>query len=265
MKMKKFVLTALLLASLLRVDMLFAWGGKGHDVVAYIAEQHLTPRARKAVSEILDGKSMVYYASWMDNIQNSPDWEGGYDKTKTWHYINVDAGKTLATMEREPKGDVLTATEASIAALRSGNLSDSLKADHLKMLIHMIGDMHCPMHAGRLSDLGGNQVLVKWFGRDVKLHAVWDDLIVESVRKWSYSEWQREIDNVSKEEREAMAAGTPLDWMNETVEICKKVYEDAPAGSELSWDYQNENFPLLEMQLRKAGYRLARLLNEIYK
>ena len=50
-----------------------------------------------------------------------------------------------------------------------------------------------------------------------------------------------------------------------TLEVCKKIYEDAPAGSELSWDYQNENFPVLEAQLRKAGYRLARLLTEIYE
>ncbi|MBR7102186.1 MAG: S1/P1 Nuclease, partial [Tidjanibacter sp.] len=79
--MKKLLLTIVLAASLLRVDSLFAWGPKGHDVVAYIAEQHLTNRARKAIDKILDGQSIVYFSSWMDNIQNSPAWEGGYDKT----------------------------------------------------------------------------------------------------------------------------------------------------------------------------------------
>lgn len=265
MKMKKFVLTALLLASLLRVDMLFAWGGKGHDVVAYIAEQHLTSRARKAVSEILDGKSMVYYASWMDNIQNSPDWEGGYDKTKTWHYINVDAGKTLATMEREPKGDVLTATEASIAALRSGNLSDSLKADHLKMLIHMIGDMHCPMHAGRKTDLGGNQFAVKWFGAETNLHSVWDSKFIESYRTWSHTEWQVQLDRVSRKEQKAIMAGTPLDWVLETVDISKAIYAGTVEGANLSYQYLYDFGPLCEEQLLKGGLRLAAVLNDIFK
>lgn len=256
--MKKLI-TIMLLA--LTVQTAAAWGPKGHDVVAYIAECNVNKRVKAKVMEALGGHTFTYYSSWADNIRNFPE----YRHTSTWHYANVDEGYTYATMPKNPKGDVLTAVTLIVEQLKSGKITPEEENIYLRMLIHFVGDMHCPMHAGRLSDLGGNQVLVKWFGRDVKLHAVWDDLIVESVRKWSYSEWQREIDNVSKEEREAMVAGTPLDWMNETVEICKKVYEDAPAGSELSWDYQNENFPLLEMQLRKAGYRLAHLLNEIYK
>jgi pilin isopeptide linkage protein/LPXTG-motif cell wall-anchored protein len=69
----------------------------GHDVVAAIAEQNLSRKAKKAIDKILEGKSIVYYASWMDNIQNSPEWKGGYDKTKTWHYCNVDKGYTYDT------------------------------------------------------------------------------------------------------------------------------------------------------------------------
>ena len=256
--MKKLI-TIMLLA--FTVQTAAAWGPKGHDAVAYIAECNVNKRVKAKVMEALGGHTFTYYSSWADNIRNFPE----YRHTSTWHYANVDEGYTYATMPKNPKGDVLTAVTLIVEQLKSGKITPEEENVYLRMLIHFVGDMHCPMHAGRLSDLGGNQVIVKWFCRDVKLHAVWDDLIVESVRKWSYSEWQREIDNVSKQEREAMAAGTPLDWMNETVAICKKIYEDVPAGSELSWDYQNENFPLLEMQLRKAGYRLARLLNEIYK
>lgn len=238
-----------------------AWGPKGHDVVAYIAECNVNNRVKAKVMQALGDHTFTYYSSWADNIRNFPE----FRHTSTWHYANVDEGYTYATMPKNPKGDVLTAVTLIVEQLKSGKITPEEENIYLRMLIHFVGDMHCPMHAGRLSDLGGNLVTVKWFGREVKLHAVWDDLIVESVRKWSYSEWQREIDNVSRKEREALSAGTPLDWMNETVAICQQIYKDAPAGSELSWDYQNENYPLLEMQLRKAGYRLARLLNEIYK
>ena len=239
-----------------------AWGPKGHDIVAYIAEQHLSHRAQERIEAVLDGCSMVYVANWLDNASHTPE----YAHTKTWHYCNVDPEEqSYANSQKEDAGDVVTAINSIVERLKSGELSIDEERVELMMLIHLVGDMHCPMHAGRLSDLGGNLVTVKWFGREVKLHAVWDDLIVESVRKWSYSEWQREIDNVSRKEREALSAGTPLDWMNETVAICQQVYKDAPAGSELSWDYQNDHYPLLESQLRKAGYRLARLLNEIYK
>jgi hypothetical protein len=250
-----------LLLLIFAVQTAAAWGPKGHDVVAYIAECNVNNRVKAKVMQALDGHTFTYYSSWADNIRNFPE----FRHTSTWHYANVDEGYTYATMPKNPKGDVLTAVTLIVEQLKSGKITPEEENIYLRMLIHFVGDMHCPMHAGRLSDLGGNLVTVKWFGREVKLHAVWDDLIVESVRKWSYSEWQREIDNVSRKEREALSAGAPLDWMNETVAICQQVYKDAPAGSELSWDYQNENYPLLEMQLRKAGYRLARLLNEIYK
>ena len=152
----------------------FAWGPKGHDVVASIAEQHLTKKTRKALNELLDGKSIVYYSSWMDNIQNSPQWKDGYDKTKTWHYANVDKGLTYQTMQKNENGDVVTSLTQLTKELTENydNLSDSVKVDYIKMIVHMVGDLHCPMHAGRLTDRGGNSVKVKWFGQKTSLHSV---------------------------------------------------------------------------------------------
>ncbi len=238
-----------------------AWGPKGHDIVAYIAECNVNKRVKAKVEAALGGHSFTYYSSWMDNIRNIPE----YRHTATWHYANVDEGYTYETMPKNPNGDVLTAVTLTVEKLKSHDLTPEEENIYLRYLIHLVGDLHCPMHAGHLSDLGGNTIKVKWFGREVKLHALWDDLMLDNVRKWSYTEWQREIDRCTPKEREQIASGEPLDWLNETLEVCKKIYEDAPAGSELSWDYQNENFPVLEAQLRKAGYRLARLLTEIYE
>ena len=72
--MKKIIITLLSITMLLNATNAFAWGAKGHDIVAAIAEQHLTRKAKKNISKLLDGKSIVYYSSWMDNIQNSPYW-----------------------------------------------------------------------------------------------------------------------------------------------------------------------------------------------
>ena len=104
--MKRFLIPFLSIALLFDFTSASAWGPIGHDVVASIAEQNLTPKAKRKISKILDGKSIVYYSSWMDNIQNSPAWEGGYDKTKTWHYANVDKGHTYQTMETLLRGKV---------------------------------------------------------------------------------------------------------------------------------------------------------------
>ena len=123
-----------ILVSLLSIIMLlssistYAWGPKGHDVVAAIAEQNLTAKARKSLDKLLDGKSIVYYSSWMDNIQNSPYWENGYNKTKTWHYANVDKGETYQTMKKNENGDVVVALETLTKELTENydNLTDRM-------------------------------------------------------------------------------------------------------------------------------------------
>ena len=114
---------------------LYAWGPMGHDVVAAIAENNLTKKAKKNLEKLLDGKSIVYYASWMDNIQNSPYWKDGYNKTKTWHYANVDKGLTYETMKKEPKGDVITGLEQLTDALKNHytELTDSMRVDYVKL------------------------------------------------------------------------------------------------------------------------------------
>lgn len=256
--MKKLLIAALLLLSARSV---LAWGPKGHDIVAYIAECNVDKKVKAKVIKALGDHTFTYYSSWPDNIRNIPE----YSHTSTWHYANVDEGYTYETMPKNPKGDVLTAVTLIVEKLKSGELSPEEENVYLRFLIHFVGDLHCPMHTGHLSDLGGNTIKIKWFGKEAKLHAVWDDLMLDNIRKWSYTEWQREIDRCTREERDAIAAGTPLDWLKESLEVCKGIYEAAPEGSELSWDYQFENYPILELQLRRAGYRLARLLNEIYR
>ena len=109
--MKRLAITLMSIIMLMDFTSAYAWGPKGHDVVAAIAEQHLTPKAKRKINMLLEGKSIVYYSSWMDNIQNSPYWEYGYNKTKTWHYANVDKGLTYETMPKNENGDVVNGLE----------------------------------------------------------------------------------------------------------------------------------------------------------
>ena len=84
MRISRYALPAVLAACSLQV---FGWGQKGHDTVAYIAECHLTPATKQAVESLLDGKSIVYWANWLDNASHTPE----YAYSKTWHYKNIDA------------------------------------------------------------------------------------------------------------------------------------------------------------------------------
>ncbi|MEG0808346.1 MAG: S1/P1 nuclease [Alistipes sp.] len=239
----------------------FAWGAKGHDVTAYIAECHLTPEAAEKIDKILNGHSPVYYANWLDVASHTPD----YDYTRTWHYLNIDEGETIESMPRNAKGDLQTAITSLVAKLKAGGLSPKEESDDLKMLIHLVGDLHCPMHHGRLSDLGGNKRLAMMFGRNSNLHSAWDSAIPEAAHKWSYSEWREQIDRSTDDEIVLIQAGELLDWVNETHAICEEVYANSPEGVKISYDYIDQYTPVIEQQFLRGGYRLARLLNEIYQ
>lgn len=256
--MKKLIIALQL--CLLMSTTAFGWGGKGHAIVTSIAQENLNKKAAKKVAELLDNHSMVYYASWMDEIRSMPE----FKHTSPWHYANVDEGYTYQTMPKEPAGDVVTATIDLINQLKSGNLSDSVEKVYFKMLIHTIADMHCPMHAGRKTDIGGNKYPIKWFGQPTSLHALWDTAIIESSRPWSYTEWADNLDILSKAEKQKLAEGTPVIWFMETVDNASKIYNGTPENGDFSYDYIAEFGPILEIQLYKGGIRLANVINEIY-
>lgn len=238
-----------------------AWGQKGHDITAYIAECHLTSKAAAKIDKVLGGHSPVYYANWLDIASHTPE----YAYAKTWHYLNVDEGYTLQTMPKNPNGDVLTAISSLVKKLKAGGLTVREEFDDLRMLIHLVGDMHCPMHSGRLSDLGGNQRPVKVFNRPTNLHSAWDSQIVEAAHIWSYTEWRNQIDRLSKAEARQIVEGSLENWFEETHAICTQVYAETPEGTVISYDYIDKYTPVIEKQFVRGGYRLAHLLNEIYK
>ena len=134
----------------------------------------------------------------------------------------------------------------------------------MKILVHLVGDLHQPMHMGHLSDLGGNNTKVKFFDRDTNLHAVWDGSIMNSGHAWSYTEWQNQIDRLSPQQNEAEASGNIDDWARQTYEIAGQVYDYFPQGSRISYNQIARWTPVIERQLLRGGLRLARILNTIY-
>lgn len=259
MKLVYRLLFSLLLLSFATQEIL-AWGQKGHDVTCEIAERHLTRKARKAVARLLEGKSMVYWSNWLDNASHTPE----YAYTKTWHYKNIDAGVLFEDAELEPKGDVVTAINKQMQTLKDKASSTESKRLALKMLIHLVGDVHQPMHMGHKSDLGGNRWMVQFFGREKNLHGIWDSDVLEGGHKWSYEEWATEIDVLSKKQNREICCGTVEDWAKETFAIATEVYSLTPQGSKLSYDYQARWTPVIEQQLLRGGLRLAHLLNSVF-
>lgn len=240
------------------VSTAFGWGQKGHDTVAFIAENHLSPTALEAATELLDGKSIVYWANWMDNASHTPE----YAYSKTWHYKNIDPEYTYDNAPNIPEGNVVTAVEEQLAVLSDTTRSKQDRALALKMVVHFVGDLHQPMHMGWAKDRGGNQRHVKAFDRNSNLHSVWDSWVVEQAHKWTYTEWQQQIDRVTPAQEAAIVAGTPTDWGRETYGVACRVYEATPDGTQLSYDYIGSWTPVVEDQLLKGGLRLAKALNQ---
>lgn len=258
MKIQRAILPGILALSALPG---FGWGQKGHDVTAFIAESHLTPLAKATAEELLDGRSIVYYANWLDNASHTSP----YAYTKTWHYKNIDAGVPYAQAPLNPSGDVVTAIESQTRVLLDPEASKEEKGLALKMVVHLVGDIHQPMHVGHASDRGGNSWTIKYFGRENNLHSIWDSSLPESAHKWTFTEWQQQIDRASESLTESiLAPGHPDRWAEETFNTCTYIYDSTPEGTDISYDYVADVTPLIELQLLRGGLRLADLLNSVF-
>lgn len=255
--MRQLLLTIALVASLQS----FGWGKMGHDVTCAIAQKHLSASARERINDLLDGKSIIYWANWLDDASNSPE----YAYSKTWHYKNIDADETYDNARLNPKGDITTALRQQIALLtdRSTKREEAILA--LKMVIHLMGDLHQPMHMGHLSDLGGNKWKVTYFRSDTNLHSVWDTALPESAHKWSHTEWAEELDRLSDADAKEVASGSIDDWARQTMTIATSIYDTTPEDSKLSYTYVSTWAPVVEQQFLRGGLRLAKVLNEAFK
>ena len=226
------------------------------DAVAYIAETHLTKRA-KAVIERYLGHSIVYDASWMDDYRAEP----GYEMTNWWH---VDYGKGEPTKDAagnplEP--NVLRELNRAIERLRDyRNLDDSTVVVNLRYVIHLVGDMHCPSHVNYQQ----SRMRVLFYGVDTQYHALFDGGILDRKHRWGYMEYKHQLDRYSRREREALAAGTPDDWFAESRRECAVIYDWAAPGDKLGLSFCNKAIGLLDHQLIKASYRLAKVLNALF-
>ena len=236
------------------------FGANGHRVVGEIAQNNLTNKANKKVDAILNGQSLAFVSTYADEIKS----DDRYDSYKPWHYVNFKKGEKYSSETANPKGDLVQGIEKCKAVLMNKNSSMEDQAFYLKMLVHLIGDLHQPLHVGHAEDRGGNAIKVKWFYRNTNLHTIWDSKMIESY-DMSYSELVRNVDRLTKEEVLAIQSGSLMDWTYESQALAEEVYASCESGENLSYEYMYKYFPVLRSQLHKGGLRLAQVLNEIYE
>lgn len=236
-----------------------AFGPTGHRVIGRIAENHLTPRAKRAVSELLGSETLAQVSTWADEIRSDPAW----DHSATWHYVTIEDDETYQTSSNNPRGDVIEAIERFTHVLRDANADREDKIVALRWLVHLVGDVHQPLHVGRGADRGGNRIGAKWFGEYMNMHAIWDEGLIESTNL-SFSELAEFIDIESTKQIEAWQKSTIRDWAQESMNLRNQAYEVPEPSVRGSYKYAFKNMPLIKQRMLQAGVRLAGLLNNSF-
>ena len=135
----------------------------------------------------------------------------------------------------------------------------------LYYVAHLVGDMHQPLHAGRVGDRGGVDISVSYKGAITNLHFFWDTNLVELEAGTEEEIAKRLVTNLTKEERLKWQAGDPTQWTNESLVVVRSYAYNTGTSAELSDDYVEQARPIVRIRLVQAGLRLAWLLNNALK
>lgn len=244
----------------------FCWGVTGHRVVAEIAQNHLTRRAKKELRKLIGKETLAQWANWADFIKS--DTTNTWKHTSQWHYVDLPANLSkdefIEDLKKLPGENLYTQIQAMSKQLADHSLPLEQRQIALRFLIHLVGDLHQPLHVGRDEDQGGNKIKVTWFDKPTNLHSVWDNSLVE-FQQYSYTEYANILDIAGKEQINEWQ-DTPLeDWFYDSYLLANKIYALTPDGSKLSYRYNYIFMNDLNRQLLKGGLRLAKILNEVLK
>lgn len=263
--MKKILATFAVLLFFGMHNHVFAWGKTGHRIIAEIAERHLTSKTKRNIQKISGKQSLAYWADWSDFIKSDPELNR---TTSSWHYLNFPE-----KLNREQFDSVLYASSDEFLYKRTKLIINQLKnrkddpkevqQQNLYFLIHLMGDLHQPLHVGREEDLGGNKLEIKWFNNTTNIHSFWDTKFVE-FQEYSYSEYAHILDFHSKKDNAMMASGELEDWFYDSYKKVEFIYDNVKKGDNLRYEYDYKHKAILEEQLLKGGLRLAKVLNKIF-
>ena len=249
-----------------------AWGPLGHQTIAVIAETNLTPAAREYVKARLGNQSLADVASWADAVVRDPQYLGSL----WYHFEKIPDGMSyLDNLRAMPdwqwrKGGVVEAILVANATLRDAQAPAADRRNALMFLVHLVGDIHQPLHTGRPFDRGGVNIKLDWYGTTVSLHRVWDtgllltghrDLFPDGISTRGASQAYAEY-LIRANARKAYTTELDVEgWLNESLAIRPAAYD--PDYLRNPERYQRRHLEQLDGRIYVAGLRLARLLNDI--
>lgn len=279
------VVAAALLAALAAPAQVWGWGHQAHDVICRLAWQEASVEGRGFVTRLLGLDSAAGFAaacSWADSVRRKP----GYAWTEPHHYVNVPRGRQL-DVERDcpDEGCVLRAIGQQGRIAADQRTAAVRRAEALKLLAHLVGDLHQPLHVSHGDDAGGNQIRVRfcphrcWKSYD-NLHRVWDRGLLAAATPLSAEDLTETLRAaITAALRRSWREGDVIAWAEESFRLAiGGAYRPVKAGKIssgyigdlrppvlLDAAYVRAMRPVVLEQLQKAGVRLARVLDALAK
>ena len=236
---------------------ILGWGKKGHRITAKIAETYLTKNAKTHIKKLMGHHDLSRMSNWADEIKSDPGWKIAND----WHWCTIPDGEFYE--KDKHSGKAVEKVNEFISVLKNKKSNKKDKQIALKFLIHLIGDLHQPMHVGNGIDRGGNDIKLKWFNFPTNLHRIWDSDLI-NLQELSYSEYSDYL--LLNEERGKIRkwqGDDVLTYVHESRDIRTQCYDFS--GENLKWEYFYKHKDLLEKRLLQGGVRLSGELNRIFK
>lgn len=238
-----------------------AWGQTGHRITGQIAEQWLTPEAKAAITAILGPEGLAEASTYPDDMRSNPDqfWQ---KTANPYHFVTLANGQHYHDSDCPPEGDSVSALTRFTKVLQDDSSSMADKQLALRFVVHLIGDIHQPLHvsSAKIKDKGGNAVPVTFFKRPSNLHKVWDSDLIDQ-QQLSYSEYASWLNaRITKQQYQQWSSADYNQWITESASMRDGVY---PLSSELGWDYLYQHNPTVKLRLQQAGVRIAAYLNKV--
>ncbi|QIL75025.1 S1/P1 nuclease [Hymenobacter sp. HDW8] len=260
--MRKRLLPLLLL--LLTPFSLWAWGADGHRAVGKIAEQHLSRRAKREIQKLLNTETLTMVSTWPDEVRYYPE----FKETAPWHYVNTPSGlnqdQYIQQLKAQTVPNAYNAMLAQLAILKDKSKPQADRVAALKYVVHLVGDVHQPLHAGHAEDKGGNDIKLKYRGKDTNLHSLWDSGLLD-YQGLTYTEMATAYDAKLRGRviRKMQAAG-PEQWLWESYQASNQIYQETPNNADVDYRYYPAHADLMKERITQAGVRLAGMLNKAF-
>ncbi|AMR32736.1 hypothetical protein A0256_15545 [Mucilaginibacter sp. PAMC 26640] len=242
--------------------LLMSWSVTGHKTVAQIAENHLSARANSCIKLLAGKHSLGSVSSWADEVKNQPQ----YKNTGPWHYISVPPNLGFAAFERAVKNDkadnIYNALLKNEAILTAATSDLQARSTALKFIVHLVGDIHQPMHVTRIgADRGGNNIQLQYDGKGTNLHQVYDSGLLNH-QAVPYQDLAAKLDNGTSPK--PTLTDPVMHWLFESYQISNKVYAEVGSKKTLTDAYYQSHIAVVNQRLQLAGLRLANLLNGLF-